>query len=42
MPLLLFRGLPDKNAQEIEDYLDVLVREMELYARLPAIAQAGN
>jgi len=33
-----FRVYTDKNAQEIEDYLDVLVREMELYAHLPAIA----
>jgi oxygen-independent coproporphyrinogen-3 oxidase len=33
-----FRVYTDKNAQEIEDYLDVLVRELELYARLPAIA----
>src|SRR4030095_7136797 len=33
-----FRVYTDKNAQEIEDYLDVLVREMELYGRLPAIA----
>ena len=32
-----FRVYTDKNSQEIEDYLDVLVREMELYARLPAI-----
>src|SRR6266516_2114129 len=33
-----FRVYTDKNAQEIEDYLEVLVRELELYARLPAIA----
>jgi oxygen-independent coproporphyrinogen-3 oxidase len=33
-----FRVYTDKNAQEIEDYLDVLVREMELYAQRPAIA----
>jgi oxygen-independent coproporphyrinogen-3 oxidase len=33
-----FRVYTDKNAQEIEDYLDVLGREMELYSRLPAIA----
>jgi oxygen-independent coproporphyrinogen-3 oxidase len=33
-----FRVYTDKNAQEIEDYLDVLSREMELYSRLPAIA----
>jgi coproporphyrinogen III oxidase-like Fe-S oxidoreductase len=33
-----FRVYTDKNAQEIEDYLDVLVREFELYARLPAFA----
>jgi oxygen-independent coproporphyrinogen-3 oxidase len=28
----------DKNAREVGDYLDVLVREWELYARQPAIA----
>ena len=33
-----FRVYTDKNAQEVEDYLDVLVREFELYSRLPAIA----
>src|SRR5437867_12502907 len=33
-----FRVYTDRNAQEIEDYLDVLVREWELYAGLPAIA----
>ena len=33
-----FRVYTDKNAQEIEDYLEVLVRELELYARLPAFA----
>src|SRR6266850_8235961 len=33
-----FRVYTDKNAQEVEEYLDVLVRELELYARLPAIA----
>jgi oxygen-independent coproporphyrinogen-3 oxidase len=33
-----FRVYTDKNAQEIEDYLDVLAREWELYAQLPAIA----
>ena len=33
-----FRVYTDKNAQDVEDYLDVLVREMELYARLPAFA----
>jgi oxygen-independent coproporphyrinogen-3 oxidase len=33
-----FRVYTDKNAQEVADYLDVLVREMELYARMPAIA----
>ena len=33
-----FRVYTDKNAQEIEDYLDILVSEMELYAKLPSIA----
>jgi oxygen-independent coproporphyrinogen-3 oxidase len=33
-----FRVYTDKNAQEVADYLDVLVREMELYGRLPAIS----
>ena len=33
-----FRVYTDKNAQEVEDYLDVLVREFELYSRLPAVA----
>ena len=33
-----FRVYTDKNAQEVAEYLDVLVREWELYARLPAIA----
>jgi oxygen-independent coproporphyrinogen III oxidase len=33
-----FRVYTDKNAQEVEDYLDVLVRECELYSRFPAIA----
>jgi oxygen-independent coproporphyrinogen-3 oxidase len=33
-----FRVYTDKNAQEVADYLDVLVREMELYARLPAVS----
>ena len=33
-----FRVYTDKNAQEVEDYLDVLVREFELYSRLPAFA----
>jgi coproporphyrinogen III oxidase-like Fe-S oxidoreductase len=33
-----FRVYTDKNANEVEDYLDVLAREMELYAELPAIA----
>jgi oxygen-independent coproporphyrinogen-3 oxidase len=33
-----FRVYTDKNAREVADYLDVLVREMELYGRLPAIA----
>ena len=34
-----FRVYTDKNAQEIEDYLDLVARELELYAQLPAIAR---
>src|SRR5919109_117616 len=33
-----FRVYTDKSSNEIADYLDVLVREWELYAQLPAIA----
>jgi oxygen-independent coproporphyrinogen III oxidase len=33
-----FRVYTDKNADEIGGYLDLLVREWELYAQLPAIA----
>src|SRR5688572_2958986 len=33
-----FRVYTDKNAQEIGRYLDVLVKEWEMYARQPAIA----
>jgi oxygen-independent coproporphyrinogen-3 oxidase len=33
-----FRVYTDKNSEEIADYLDLLVREMEMYARRPAIA----
>ena len=33
-----FRVYTDKNAQEVNDYLDVLAREWELYAARPAIA----
>lgn len=33
-----FRVYTDKNAREVADYLDVLVREWELYARQPAVA----
>src|SRR5262245_5177081 len=33
-----FRVYTDKNAQEVEEYLDVLVQEMQLYADLPAYA----
>jgi oxygen-independent coproporphyrinogen-3 oxidase len=33
-----FRVYTDKNAQEVNDYLDVLAREWELYTALPAIA----
>ena len=32
-----FRVYTDKNAQEVADYLDVLAREWEIFARLPAI-----
>jgi oxygen-independent coproporphyrinogen-3 oxidase len=33
-----FRVYTDKNAQEVVDYLDVLAREWEIYAKLPAVA----
>jgi oxygen-independent coproporphyrinogen-3 oxidase len=33
-----FRVYTDKNAQEVQEYLDVLAREWELYASQPAIA----
>src|SRR4029077_17265902 len=33
-----FRVYTEKNAQEVNQYLDVLAREWELYAALPAIA----
>ena len=33
-----FRVYTDKNAQEVNDYLDVLAREWELYATQPALA----
>jgi len=33
-----FRVYTDKNAQEVHDYLDVLAREWELYATMPAVA----
>jgi oxygen-independent coproporphyrinogen-3 oxidase len=33
-----FRVYTDKNAREVADYLDVLVREWDMYARQPAIA----
>ena len=33
-----FRVYTDKNASEVQDYLDVLGREWELYARQPALA----
>ena len=33
-----FRVYTDKNAQEVDDYLDVLAREWELYSQQPAIA----
>ena len=33
-----FRVYTDKNAREVEQYLDLLGREWELYANQPAIA----
>ena len=33
-----FRVYTDKNAHEIEEYLDVMAREWELYNSYPAIA----
>jgi oxygen-independent coproporphyrinogen-3 oxidase len=33
-----FRVYTDKNAREVAEYLDVLVREWEMYAREPAVA----
>jgi oxygen-independent coproporphyrinogen-3 oxidase len=33
-----FRVYTDKNAQEVVDYLDVLAREWETYATLPAVS----
>src|SRR5688572_4448709 len=33
-----FRVYTDKNAQEVEEYLDVMAREWEIYGGLPAIA----
>ena len=33
-----FRVYTDKNAQEVNSYLDVVAREWELYTKLPAIA----
>ena len=33
-----FRVYTDKNAQEVNEYLDVLAREWEFYTQLPAIA----
>src|SRR5687768_11713297 len=32
-----FRVYTDKNAQEVEEYLDVMAREWELYSTYPAI-----
>jgi oxygen-independent coproporphyrinogen-3 oxidase len=32
-----FRVYTDKNARDVETYLDALVREFELYSRLPAV-----
>ena len=33
-----FRVYTDKNAREVADYIDVLIREWELYGQKPAIA----
>ncbi len=33
-----YRVYTDKNSKEIEQYLDLLVREVELYAAMPAIS----
>src|ERR1700723_3484303 len=33
-----FKVYTDRNAQEVNQYLDVLAREWELYAALPAMA----
>ena len=33
-----FRVYTDKNAQEVQDYLDVVAREWELWRELPAVA----
>ncbi|HXW07893.1 MAG TPA: coproporphyrinogen-III oxidase family protein [Vicinamibacterales bacterium] len=33
-----FRVYVDRNAREVEQYLDVLAREWELYQRMPAVA----
>src|SRR5271163_4665824 len=32
-----FRVYTDKNARDVENYSDALVREVELYSRLPVI-----
>jgi oxygen-independent coproporphyrinogen-3 oxidase len=34
-----FRVYTDKNAQQVEDYLELVAREWDLYGRLPAIAE---
>ncbi|HMP02458.1 MAG TPA: coproporphyrinogen-III oxidase family protein [Gemmatales bacterium] len=34
-----FRVYTDKNARDVESYLDALLREVELYAALPAVAE---
>ena len=38
LPLLLFPGLHGQELQEVDSYLDMLAREWELYAQLPAMA----
>jgi oxygen-independent coproporphyrinogen-3 oxidase len=32
-----FRVYTDKNARDVETYLDALIREVALYSRLPAV-----
>ncbi len=34
-----FRVYTDKNARDVEDYLQALIREVELYSRLPCVGE---